>query len=189
MSSPGEGDRSPFPLDEAERAELLAIARRAVSAYLGGEGIRKEPPSSETLLAPGAAFVTLTLEGSLRGCIGYTEAKSPLYRTVQECAIAAATEDLRFPPVTRDEVGKVRFEISVLSPLFPVSPGEIAVGTHGLAIRKGMHRGLLLPQVAALHGWNLETFLSRLCAKAGLPGDAWREEVELYFFTAEVFGE
>lgn len=189
MPPPGEGDRFPFSLNEEERAELLAIARRAVSAHLRGEEIRKEPPASETLLVPGAAFVTLTREGKLRGCIGYTEAMWPLYRTVQECAVAAATEDSRFPPVTRDEIGKVRFEISVLSPLTPVSPEEITVGIHGLAIRKGPHRGLLLPQVAALHGWNRETLLTNLCTKAGLPGDAWRGKTELYAFTAEVFGE
>lgn len=189
MPSPGEGDSPSFHLGESDREELLAIARRAVSAHLREGEIPVESPASETLLAPGAAFVTLTRKGSLRGCIGYTEAMSPLYRIVQECAIAAATEDPRFPPMTRDEIGKVRFEISVLSPLSPVSPGEIAVGTHGLAIRKGMHRGLLLPQVAALHGWDRDTFLSHLCAKAGLPGDAWREEAELYSFTAVVFGE
>lgn len=189
MPPPGEGDRLHVRLNQEERAELLAIARQAVSAHLRGEEIRKEPPASETLLAPGAAFVTLTREGSLRGCIGYMEAMWPLYRTVRECAIAAATEDSRFPPLALDEIGKVRFEISVLSPLSPVSPEEITVGIHGLAIRKGTHRGLLLPQVAAQHGWSRETFLSHLCTKAGLPGDAWREEAKLYAFTAEVFGE
>lgn len=148
-----------------------------------------ERPDSEMLRAPGAAFVTLNHRGRLRGCIGYTEARAPLYRTVQECAVAAATEDPRFSPVTAREAVEVRFEISVLSPLAPVSAEEVAVGVHGLMIRKGMHRGLLLPQVAIEHGWDRATFLTQVCAKAGLPPDAWKGGTELYSFTAEVFGE
>ena len=148
-----------------------------------------ERPASGALRAPGAAFVTLHHLGRLRGCIGYTEAQTPLFRTVQECAVAAAVEDPRFPPVTPREAGEVRFEISVLSPLVPVSADEVSVGVHGLMIRKGRKRGLLLPQVAKENGWDRTTFLTQLCAKAGLPPDAWRRGAELYSFTAEVFGE
>jgi len=148
-----------------------------------------ERPDSETLRSPGAAFVTLNHRGRLRGCIGYTEARAPLYRIVQECAVAAATEDPRFSPVTPREAGEVRVEISVLSSLAPVSADGVAVGVHGLMIRKGMRRGLLLPQVATEKGWDRETFLTQVCAKAGLPPDAWKRGAKLYSFTAEVFGE
>lgn len=172
-----------------EREELVQIARRALTDYVIWGRMPAESPTHGNLSAPGAAFVTLRSEGRLRGCIGYTEPHAPLYRTVQECAVAAATEDPRFPRVTAGEVGGLRIEISVLSPLIPVRPEDVTAGVHGLMIRKGAHRGLLLPQVALEYGWDRDTFLSQVCAKAGLPPDAWKEDAELYSFTAEVFGE
>lgn len=189
MPFPGEGATRPFRLTDGERTELLGIARRAMTGWLREGTVPEERPDSQTLRAPGAAFVTLYHRGRLRGCIGYTEARAPLYRTVQECAVAAATEDQRFPPVTAREAGEIRFEISVLSPLVRVSAEEVTVGVHGLMIRKGMRRGLLLPRVAIEHGWDRATFLIQVCAKAGLPPDAWKGGAELYSFTAEVFGE
>jgi len=168
---------------------LLAIARRAAVSYVKNGNVPGETPPAGTLSAPGAAFVTLTAAGRLRGCIGYTEPVSPLYKTVQECAIAAATEDPRFRPVGPEEVDSLHIEVSVLTPLVPIRPGEVQVGLHGLMIRKGARRGLLLPQVAVEQGWDRNAFLSAVCEKAGLPPDAWRTGAELYSFTAEVFGE
>lgn len=176
-------------LTDEEREELLRIARRAATTWLREGRVPEESPASEKLNAPGAAFVTLTEGGRLRGCIGYTEARAPLYRTVQECAVASATEDSRFLPVTAAEIGTVRIEISVLTPLLPILPEEVDVGVHGLLVRRGGHRGLLLPQVPAEHGWDRETFLAQVCLKAGLPRDAWRKGAELFSFMAEVFGE
>lgn len=189
MSSIANGTERPFRLTDGERRELLDIARRAMTGWLREGKVPGERPESETLRTPCAAFVTLHYRGRLRGCIGYTEARVPLYRTVQECAVAAATEDPRFSPVTAREAGEVRFEISILSPLSPVSAEEVAVGVHGLMIRKGVRRGLLLPQVATEHGWDRATFLTQVCSKAGLPPDAWKQGATLYSFTAEVFGE
>lgn len=183
------GEGRPRFLSEAERKELLAIARRAAAGYVREGRVPRESPVSETLRAPGAAFVTLMLEERLRGCIGCTEARAPLYRAVQECAVAAATEDPRFPRVTAKEVAEVRVEISVLAPIRPVRPDELVVGVHGLLVRKGDRRGLLLPQVPVEQGWDRETFVAQACAKAGLPPDAWKTGAELYSFTAEVFGE
>ncbi len=176
-------------LSDAERRELLAIARRAVEAFLRDGRVPRESPSPGILTAPGAAFVTLHAGEALRGCIGYTEAAAPLYRTVQECAVAAATEDPRFPPVAPRELSRLSFEISVLSPLSPIRASDVEVGVHGLLIARGGRRGLLLPQVPVEWGWEREEFLRQLCRKAGLPGDAWKEGSELYAFTAEVFGE
>ena len=178
----------PYLLEE-DRVELLSIARKSVERYLKNGILFAEAPASPLLTAPGAAFVTLTCRGRLRGCIGYTEAVAPLYRTVQECAIAAATEDPRFPPVTAVEVGDLRFEISVLTPLRPINPEDVRVGIHGLVVSKGGLRGLLLPQVATEHGWSAETFLSQTCEKAGLPSDAWKQGASIQAFTAEVFSE
>lgn len=176
-------------LTEEERKELLAIARRAATGYLQEGRLPRESPSSGKLAAPGAAFVTLSCEGRLRGCIGFTEPTIPLYKTVQECAVAAATEDSRFSPVLPAELAGIHIEISVLTPMVPVRPDEVKVGVHGLMVRKGARRGLLLPQVATEYGWDRRTFLSRVCVKAGLSPEDWRNEAELYAFTAEVFGE
>lgn len=176
-------------LTDEERDELLRIARRAATTWLREGRVPEESPISEKLNSPGAAFVTLTDRGQLRGCIGYTEARAPLYRTVQECAVASATEDPRFLPVTPDEIGTVRIEISVLTPLLPIRPDDVEVGVHGLMVKRGGRRGLLLPQVPAEHGWDRETFLAQVCLKAGLPLDAWRTGAKLYSFMAEVFGE
>jgi AmmeMemoRadiSam system protein A len=176
-------------LSKEECCELLGIARRAASSFVREGKVPEEAPASPRLSAPGAAFVTLLRKGQLRGCIGFTEAAAPLYRTVQECAVAAATEDPRFPPVEPSEVDSVRIEISVLTPLVPALPEEIEVGVHGLMVRKGGRRGLLLPQVATENRWDRQAFLSNVCRKAGLPPDEWRKGAELYSFTAEVFGE
>ncbi|MDH3238240.1 MAG: AmmeMemoRadiSam system protein A [Deltaproteobacteria bacterium] len=172
-----------------EKQELLRIARDALVAYVTEGQMPAETPAHPALSAPGAAFVTLRSGDRLRGCIGYTEPHAPLYRTVQECIVAAATEDPRFPRVMAEEAGGVRIEISVLTPLLTVRPEDVQPGVHGLMIQKGAKRGLLLPQVAVEHGWDRETLLAQVCVKAGLPADAWREDAELYSFTAEVFGE
>lgn len=176
-------------LTRDEQEELLRIARRAAAARVAGGPIPAERPVHARLSDPGAAFVTLRRGEALRGCIGWTEARAPLYRTVQECAAAAATQDPRFFPVTPAEMDGLDIEISVLSPLSLVRPEDVAVGVHGLLIRKGTKRGLLLPQVPVEYGWGRRTFLSQVCEKAGLPPDTWREGAELYSFTAEVFGE
>jgi AmmeMemoRadiSam system protein A len=176
-------------LDAAQRIALLGIARRAVEGFVGSGTIPAEEGARGKLAAPGAAFVTLTKNGRLRGCIGFTEAVAPLFKVVQECAVAAATEDPRFPPVSPKELPSLRVEISVITPLFPIRPEEVEVGRHGLMVSQGRMRGLLLPQVPVEWGWDREEFLDQTCLKAGLPPSAWRHGATLEAFTAEVFGE
>ena len=127
----------------------------------------------------------------LRGCIGSFTGSGPLVDTVREMAVSASTRDPRFPPLSEAELGEVDLEISVLSPLRPVSdPNEIEVGRHGIFITRGFHSGVLLPQVASEYGWDRETFLEHTCAKAGLPADAWRDaDTRIEVFEAQVFGE
>lgn len=177
------------PLSDSCRAELLSIAREAVTRYLDDGTVPEGPPSAARLAEPGAAFVTLTEGGRLRGCIGYTEAVAPLFRVVREVAVAAATEDPRFPPVVPAGLRDVRFGISVLSPPLPIRPEAVRVGIHGLIVSQGAGRGLLLPQVAVEHGWDSGQFLSQACLKAGLPPDAWRGVASIQAFTAERFAE
>jgi AmmeMemoRadiSam system protein A len=126
----------------------------------------------------------------LRGCIGYVIALLPLWQTVMECSIAAATQDPRFVPVQVKELQAIDIEISVLSPLEKVAdPETIQVGSHGLVISQHGRRGLLLPQVAVEYRMDRERFLQETCRKAGLPADAWKKGAEIECFTAFVFGE
>ncbi|MEW6721461.1 MAG: AmmeMemoRadiSam system protein A [Thermodesulfobacteriota bacterium] len=176
-------------LDPQEREALLGIVRRTLEDYLKDRNVTAVGHASGKLAAPGAAFVTLKKAGRLRGCIGYTDAVAPLYKVVQECAVAAATEDPRFPPVTAGELPSLDVEISVLTPMVPIRPEEVEVGRHGLMVSQGGRRGLLLPQVPLELGWDRDTFLDQTCVKAGLPPGAWRRGATLQAFTAEWFGE
>jgi AmmeMemoRadiSam system protein A len=179
-----------MPLSRGDREALLRLARESIAARLEGRPSTRGS-GSDALARPAGAFVTLTIEGELRGCIGTLDASNPLERSVADAAVSAATRDPRFPPLSASELERVRLEISVLGDFVPIAdPGEIVIGRDGLLIRAGGRSGLLLPQVAIEHGWDVPMFLERLCAKAGLPPGSWRRpECRLERFTAEVFGE
>jgi AmmeMemoRadiSam system protein A len=171
------------------RRRLLELARQAIAAHLQGD---LPVDDDGEPWPPQGAFVTLKTRsnGHLRGCIGHLEADQSLGATVQRMAVAAATQDPRFPLVTREELHTLRLEISVLSPLAPIYPEDVEVGRHGLFLRFRGRSGLLLPQVPVAQAWDRETFLDHTCRKAGLPPGSWRDPMcELLAFTAEVFGE
>lgn len=177
-------------LGEAEQATLLKLARQTLNNLLKGHSAPSSDPPEEMLRAPGAAFVTLRKGGKLRGCIGFTEAVDPLWRTVREATVRAASADPRFEPLRDGELDDVIVEISVLSPMARTEPDQVKMGTHGLCIQAEGRTGLLLPQVALEWGWDRERFLRAVCEKAGLSPDHWgRPDVELYTFTAQVFCE
>jgi AmmeMemoRadiSam system protein A len=177
-------------LTTAQRAALLAVAKRAIRDRIRGTVSVHVAAPDPTLQSPGAAFVTLTRDRELRGCIGYTEPVKPLAEAVAHCAVSAATADPRFPPVTSEELSRLRVEVSVLSPLRRIdNPEEVQVGTHGLVITDGTRHGVLLPQVATEFGWNRETFLRQACVKAGLPGDAWARGAAIQVFTVDHFSD
>ncbi len=190
--TPIEGEKLPelFELNRSDKNTLLKIARKTLEKYLAGEEL-PDFEVSDNLKKFGAAFVTLTENGQLRGCIGTTTATGPLYKAVENCAIDAAVSDPRFPAVTRKELEKIHIEISVLSPMQPVkSLDEIKVGRDGLMIFKGSARGLLLPQVATDYGWNKTTFLEQTSRKAGLDKDAYKApDAILFKFQAVIFKE
>jgi AmmeMemoRadiSam system protein A len=183
---------TPFSLSDREKDELLALARKSVEHAVTN---RKsyEPPASptEALNQERGAFVTLKKAGELRGCIGYTSAMEPLYRTVRDTATLAALRDPRFPPVSVAELPQLQYEISVLSPLRrAVDIHQIIVGRHGLLMKNGDSEGLLLPQVPVEQKWDRETFLEETCRKAGMDRNCWKsEDTDIFMFTAVVFGE
>lgn len=169
-------------LSPEQRQILLQLARQAVERAAAGQAgpdvdLRSLP---EALCARRAAFVTLTLRGDLRGCIGALQATMPLAQDVVEHARAAATEDFRFYPVRPDESTALEIEISVLSepvPLAYTHSDELLTllrpGVDGVILVSGLHRATFLPQV-----WQKvpspALFLDMLCEKAGLPRRAWR---------------
>jgi AmmeMemoRadiSam system protein A len=174
-----------------EKHELLAIARKAIEEALHGRSSMVQAPLSGALSRPGGAFVTIRIDGNLRGCIGYIQAPLPLAEVVAEVAEKAALEDPRFPPLTLKEFYQIQIEISVLSQLERISDvDEITVGKHGLLLELRHARGLLLPQVAEEYGWDRETFLDNTARKAGLPRNAWKDPgAVIYVFTAEIIQE
>jgi AmmeMemoRadiSam system protein A len=188
MTTSGSGGpgSDPGPLDAADRAGLLAVARAAVCAAAHGLPAPALPVLPGRLLAPGGAFVSLHDRDGLRGCVGSVAPQGSLAALVSRMAAAAAMTDPRFPPLRPEELSGLRLEISVLSPARPVASDEVDVRIHGLCLRAGSRGAVLLPQVAVRHGWDRETLLRELCAKADLPPGAWRDPGALLLaFTAE----
>ncbi len=183
---PAAGEYSP-----EERALLLRLVHRTIQDALRGQPAPAGPPPalSPHLSELCGAFVTLHLAGQLRGCVGFVQPTRGLYQTIVEAALSAAFHDPRFLPVSQEEAPALEVEISVLSPLRPITPEQVVVGRHGLVVARGLYRGLLLPQVAVENEWGATTFLEQTCLKAGLPADAWKRGATVQAFTAEVFGD
>jgi AmmeMemoRadiSam system protein B/AmmeMemoRadiSam system protein A len=179
--------------NENEKRELLAIAREAIECTLKGTVFKHRVPMTDALSRPAGGFVTIRIQGELRGCIGYIESEKPLSQVVAEVAAKAATEDPRFSPLSVDDFERASVEVSILSPLRRISSiEEIEIGRHGLVVALGERRGLLLPQVATEYHLDREAFLEATIRKAGLPLSAARlpnAHLEMYVFEAEVARE
>jgi AmmeMemoRadiSam system protein A len=179
------------PLADDEKRELLRIARATLREHSFSGRIPPGKPHRETLLTPAAVFVSLHAVDELRGCIGTTEAEKPLYRAIQEMAVAAATRDPRFPPIAAEELDDILIEISVLGAARRIKgPGELTIGTDGVRVEIDGKRGLLLPQVATSAGWDAATLLAKTCEKAGAGAEAWKQpDASLLAFGAQVFSD
>ncbi len=176
----------------------VRTARRVVEGYLLERRIPdlKFPKRFEE---KSGVFTTISTypERELRGCIGFPEPAFPLKKALVESALSAALQDPRFPPLGKDELDRVIFEVSLLTPPEEIKvdrraelPKKIRVGKHGLIVERGFYKGLLLPQVPVEWGWDEEEFLSQTCWKAGLPMDCWLDDAtRVYAFSAEIFEE
>jgi len=177
-------------LNEEQKRFLLGLARQTIETKLRTDKILKPKVEDEVLLNKRGAFVTLKVDGELRGCIGYPLPYKPLAEAVAEMAVAAATQDYRFQPLNEEELGSLKIEISVLTlPRRVKDIHEIEVGKHGIIISKGYNKGLLLPQVPLEYDWDLDTYLRHGCMKAGLDEYEWKKKVEIEVFEAQVFSE
>jgi uncharacterized protein (TIGR00296 family) len=181
-----------------EGAELVRLARTVVEKYLQESTIIKSERDAQEKAGVFVTlnYVTTTKKEYLRGCIGFPLPERPLYQGVVEAAIAAATEDPRFPPLDIQELDNILFEISVLTPpeRITVSPAdygkEIEIGRDGLILQWRFGSGLLLPQVPVELKWDVEQYLANICYKAGAPPDVWLDPAsKLYKFQAAVFKE
>jgi len=178
-------------LTHDEQRLLLKLARATLEADLG----HTQPPPFEfgegPVSEPRGAFVTLTLDGRLRGCIGHVTGVEPLWRSVVDNARGAAFRDPRFAALQPDELPRVTIEISALSPLeIAHGPDDITVGSHGILLERGPFRGLLLPQVAERYGWDAVTFLDQTCRKAGMEPGCWQaDDTAIHRFSVESFSE
>jgi len=186
------------PLTDIEKQTLLHLARGAMESGVRGE---KLPPLDKAALTPslleqGASFVTLTVHGELRGCIGALEAYQPLVDDVREHAVAAALEDPRFPPVRENELGRIQIEVSRLTPPVPLEYSDsrdLVAKLHphvdGVILKSDFRRATFLPQV-----WeklpNPEEFLDHLCAKMGARSNLWRTtKLQIFIYQVEEFHE
>ena len=183
-------DNMSFTLSDADKKALKDIAFNSIRDSLDGKPIAQ--PTLTSYLSPltskCGAFVSLHKHGHLRGCIGHFGEDYPLHEIVAEMARAAAFEDPRFMPVTRDELDELDIEISVLTPMRRIqSLDEFELHRHGIYIKKGYRSGTFLPQVADEVNWTKEEFVGHCSQdKAGLGWDGWKD-AELYVYEAIVF--
>ncbi len=187
---------SMYSLKEGEFA--VKTARRVVEEFM-------EKKEISSIAFPGrfyeksGVFTTISTYPAkeLRGCIGYPEPVLPLAEALVQSALSAAFSDPRFPPLRKEELDHVVFEVSILTPPEEIKVTkrkdilkEVKIGVHGLIAERGFYRGLLLPQVPVEWNWSVEEFLSQTCWKAGLPMDCWLDEnTKIYRFSAEIFEE
>jgi len=185
-------------LSDSDGVFLVKTARKAVTEFLSnGNMMKLESDLEEKFSFNSGVFVTLNNPDGLRGCIGFPMPEKKLSHAIVEGAIAAATEDPRFPSVKTNELDDIMFEVTVLTPPVEIDVSDpmeylekIKVGRDGLIIRHSFSSGLLLPQVPIEYGWNVEEFLQHTCEKAGLARDTWKNEsVKIEKFEGIIFKE
>ena len=185
-------------LSDSDGVFLVKTARKAVTEFLSnGNRMKLEPDLEEKFSFNSGVFVTLNNPDGLRGCIGFPMPEKKLSHAIIEGAIAAATEDPRFPSVKTNELNDIVFEVTVLTPPVEIDVSDpmeylkkIKVGRDGLIIRHSFSSGLLLPQVPVEYGWDVEEFLQHTCEKAGLARDTWKNErVKIEKFEGIIFKE
>ena len=185
-------------MNDSDGIELVKKARMIVTEYLrsGNTPTLEEDFKSKFSLHSGI-FVTLNNPSGLRGCIGFPLPEKKLFDALTSAAIAAATEDPRFSSVKSEELDKITFEVTILTPPEDIQvsnpieyPSKIKVGRDGLIVKHSFNSGLLLPQVPVEYGWSEEEFLEFTCEKAGLPKDFWKKkETRIQRFEGIVFKE
>jgi len=185
-------------LSKQEGKKAVLFARTIVEATVQHQQVPSEELLPSLFSKKHGAFVTLHTMSNhlLRGCIGIPESTMSLTQAIKEAAISV-THDPRFPPLTAEELSTIIVEVTILTPpeqIFVEQAADyldkVTIGKDGLIVEKGFRKGLLLPQVPVEQNWDVETFLSQTCLKAGLSPDAWiDEETTLFKFSGQIFSE
>ncbi len=181
---------SPLPINA--QIELLRMARESIKHYLKHGVVPEFRSDIPILQEKRGVFVTITKNGSLRGCIGMHEADKPLYQAVPDRAVAAAFEDPRFMPLQLEELEKIKIKVSVyLTNVYEAeSLDDFVMGKHGIILIKGSRGATYLPEVPVEAGWkSKEEEMVSLCQKAGLPPDGWREGAQILLYETQVFDD
>ena len=183
-------------LEEGNKA--VVFARHIIECYVTDTTFPSDLKLPPIFKEHHGVFVTIHLASthSLRGCIGIPEPVMKLKKAIIEAA-TSATHDPRFPPLAPEELSNVLIELTVLTPpvLLQVNdpkeyPEKVTIGEDGLIVEQGFFKGLLLPQVPVEQHWDVETYISQTCMKAGLPPDAWFDDItKIYSFQGQIFTE
>lgn len=184
-------------ISASEGEELVNIAKSVIKAVVLKTKLKIPVRALALLEEPRGVFVTITRGGKLRGCIGFPEPIFPLGVALIRAAKGAATQDQRFPPISKEELKDLKVEVTVLTPPKKIEAKKpedylkkIKIGSDGLIVKKNGQQGLLLPQVPVEHNWGAKEFLEHTCIKAGLAPDAWLDtSTEIYKFQGQVFKE
>jgi MEMO1 family protein len=194
----GQSEKEPSNqglLDKADCERLLNLVRSTLEcAFMEGEAVAlAKTPALVThgMQSVRGGFVTLNLDGDLRGCIGEIIPRREIWKVVREQSLNAAFHDSRFMPLSKSEFGRIKIEVSILTPLRPIASWkEIEIGKHGVLLTYSNRSAVFLPQVAPEQGWGVEEMLNHLALKAGLPQNAWRDtEATFFVFEAQVIHE
>jgi len=184
-----KNEKADNPGIEDAEAEILQIARQTIETYVREKKIPMVTPKAAIFKEKRGVFVTLMKHGALRGCIGRFDPDENFLTILQKMAVASATKDYRFSPVTAGELKDIEIEVSILSPLKKIgSLDEFVVGEHGIYMKKGARASTFLPQVATEQGWDKEKTLRHLSLKAGLDQDGWKD-AEFYIYTSTIIKE
>ena len=187
-------------MSEIYGEKIVKLARKAVEKYLN-ESLVINADNSYGLTQKAGVFVTLNYLSNnkeyLRWCVGFPVAEKTLYQSVIEAAVAAATQDPRFEPISKEDIENIIFEVSVLSPPEKIEvqnpkdyKNHIKIGRDGLILKCKYGSGLLLPQVPVELNWDIDEYLANICYKAGAPPDAWlMPESQLFKFGAIIYKE
>jgi len=176
---------------------LVGIAKSTIERWFTREPRDISPEISKKFSEKLGVFVTLKINGELRGCIGFTEPRFLLIDGIQRAALFAAFQDPRFPPLREEEFDKLEVEVSVLTKpsLILVRKPEdylntIKIGRDGLILEYSGCSGLLLPQVPVEEKWTVKEFLDYTCLKAGVSPETWKNpDCKIYSFQAQIFNE
>lgn len=179
-------------LNKNERHKLLKLSRECLEHYFNKgkhfDCSEKDLPDNLKIIT--GVFVSIYVDGDLRGCIGRMSSDIPLYKLVQQMTISAAKNDSRFKSLNQHDLENTRIELSVLTPMKKIDDiSEIVLGKHGIYIKQNYNTGTFLPQVAENAKWTIEEFLGHCSRdKAGIGWDGWKT-ADLYIYESILLKE